>query len=112
MWLKCPTNLSDAGLNDDAFVLKKIKKEPGDVATKLRHFIENPKLYEQDEPLSPAEALALLLDVGLSEQDYIKLSNAINKTRRILPPIYRVRAEKAKCRPDGISPPSDVDIQV
>ena len=53
----------EAGLEDDAFVVKQLKKIPGELAAKLRPAIENPELLEQNEPLSPAQALAMLLDI-------------------------------------------------
>ena len=56
----------ESGLDDDAYVLKQMKKQPGDLAANIRHFLENPKQYQQDQPVTLAEALALLLDIGLS----------------------------------------------
>ena len=58
-----------------------MKKQPGDLAANIRHFLENPKQYQQDQPVTPAQALALLLDIGLSEEDYGKLCLIINKTQ-------------------------------
>ena len=48
------------------------------------------------------EALALILDVGLSKIDYEKNCKLVNKTKRILPPYYTLEAEKLNCRPPGI----------
>ena len=79
----------EAGLEDDAFVVKQLKKIPGELAAKLRPAIENPELLEQNEPLSPAQALAMLLDIRLSEEDYNKMCKIFNTTHRILPPLYQ-----------------------
>ncbi len=54
----------ESGLDDDAYVLKQMKKQPGDLASNIRHFLENPKQYQQDDPVTPAQALAMLLDIG------------------------------------------------
>ena len=80
-----------------------MKKRPGELAAKLKPVIEN-SLFEATKPLSLAEALALLLDIGLSEEDYLKLSKEINSKTgcQILPPMYAIRGEKCKCHPEGI----------
>ena len=102
----------ESGLDDDAYVLKQMKKQPGDLASNIRHFLDNPKQYQQDEPVTPPQALAMLLDIGLTEEDYRKLCLLINKNRRLLPPLHTLRREKKKCHPLNISPPSDTDIWV
>ena len=102
-----------AGLKDDAFVLKAMKKSPWDLATKLKEVIENPEKFEKNEPISPAQALAMVLDVGLSEEDYNKLCKIINSDNyRILPPLYTIRKEKVKAHPDGIQVFEDVEVRV
>ena len=102
----------EAGLEDDAFVIKQLKNNPSELAAKLRPAIENPDLLEQNEPLSPAQALAMLLDVGLSEEDYNKMCKIFNTTHRILPPLYTIRKEKHKAHPDGIEVIDDVEVKV
>ena len=80
-----------------------MKKRPGELAAKLRPIVQN-NLFDRPQPLSPAEALALLLDIGLSEEDYTKLSKELNSKIgcQILPPLYAIRGEKCKCHPEGI----------
>ena len=84
----------EAGLEDDAYVVKQLQP------------------LEQNEPLSPDQALAMLLDVGLSEEDYNKMCKIINTTHRILPPLYTIRKEKIKAHPDGIEVIDDVEVKV
>ena len=38
----------------------------------------------------------------MSNIDYEKNCRMINKTKRILPPLYLLEAEKLKCRPPGV----------
>ena len=102
-----------AGLEDDAFVLKAMKKSPGDIATKLKEVITNPEKFEKNDPISPAQALAMVLDVGLSEEDYNKLCKIINSENyRILPPLYTIRKDEIKAHPDGIQVFDDVEVRV
>ena len=58
-------HFKDAGYEDDAYVLTQIRRNPGEHGSKLKDVIQNPSLYETIEPLGYAEALALLLDLGL-----------------------------------------------
>ena len=102
----------EAGLEDDAYVVKQLQKNPGELAAKLRPAIENPELLEHNEPLSPAQALAMLLDIGLSEEDYNKMCKIFNTTHRILPPLYTIRKEKLRTHPDGIEVIDDVEVKV
>ena len=102
----------EAGLEDDAYVVKQLQKNPGELAAKLRPAIENPELLEHNEPLSPAQALAMLLDIGLSEEDYNKMCKIFNTTHRILPPLYTIRKEKLRAHPDGIEVIDDVEVKV
>ena len=102
-----------AGLEDDAFVLKEMKKRPGELASKLKEVIKNPEVFEKDDPISPAQALAMVLDIGLSEEDYNKLCKIINSdNHRILPSLYTIRKEKIKAHLDGIQVFEDVEVRV
>ena len=79
----------------------------------MKEVITNPEKFEKNDPISPAQALAMVLDVGLSEEDYNKLCKIINSENyRILPPLYTIRKEKVKAHPDGIQVFEDVEVRV
>ena len=102
--IKC---FQDQGKHQAAEALKIIQDNPDDFSENLSSFLKKSEPQKKSPALIKAEkALGVLLDLGLSVDQYEKIRSTVNVEGlpEILPPYYLLQDEKIELRPASLGP--------